>query len=71
MYKGLIQKVGFFVKQILGPAEKETEPVRKDVVFRSVRRTPTFAPKNIYINGHYQAAAERRGALILRTRSSL
>jgi len=48
MYKGLIQKVGFFVKQILGSAEKEAESVRKDVVFRSVRRTYTFSTETVY-----------------------
>jgi len=47
MYEGLIQKVGFFVKQILGSVEKEAESVRKDAVFCSAPRTFTFSPETI------------------------
>ncbi len=67
MYKGLIQKVGFFVKQILGSVEKGAKSVRKDVVFCSARRTFTFSPETICFRiprHHNGATAERRGLFL-------
>ncbi len=47
MYRGLIQNVGFFVKQILGSVEKEAESVQEDFIFCSARRTFTVSPEII------------------------